>query len=246
MQEVGTIKKLTRKSFLLSLLFHLALLFFLLNISTIFTFKPSNIIEKSPELYIPSYVYKGAITPAPQHQIAKRTTQSQSMTEPQNSAENIQKVENKPSVFASEKNTTPSPRKRFFPEKSILDMSRSIIQHNQINSAVSHLNNTEPPILMIGDKHALVDPLIKLLGQALSANFHYPKIEGIFGAQGRVYVELVLHPEGYISDVQIVQSSEIQDFNAAALYAVNSAPKVIGVDKFLPKAKRFVVGFIFD
>jgi TonB family protein len=125
-------------------------------------------------------------------------------------------------------------------------MSRSIIQHNQVDAAVSNLNNTEPPILLIGDHHALVDPLIKLLARSLSANFHYPKIEGIFGARGRVLVELVLHPEGYFSDVQIVQSSDIQDFNTAALYAVNMAPTVVGVNKFLPKAKRFVVGFIFE
>jgi len=43
-----------------------------------------------------------------------------------------------------------------------------------------------------------------------------------------------------------VQPSEIQDFNAAALYAVNTAPTVVGVNKFLAKPTRFVVGFIFD
>ena len=71
-------------------------------------------------------------------------------------------------------------------------------------------------------------------------------MEGNFGLRGRVLVSLVLHPEGFYSNVQIVQSSENNDFDNAALYAVNSAPKVIGADHFLDKPKRFIVGFIFD
>jgi len=244
--RIAVIKKLTRNSFLLSVIFHLSLLLFLLSISTIITLKPIKNIRKPPQLYVPSYVYQGAITPVTQPRTARHSSNAESFINAQNNAQNMQKTPNKASILASEQKNLSAKKSGIFSQKSILDMSRSIIQQNQVNAAINNLNNTEPPILLIGDKHAIVDPLIKLLGKSLSAHFHYPRIEGIFGAKGRVYVELVLHPEGYFSDVQIVQSSEIQDFNAAALYAVNTAPTVVGANKFLPKAKRFVVGFIFD
>lgn len=229
-------KKLTRHSFLLSIIFHLFIFLFLLLMSTVITINPNENAKKPPQLYIPSYVYKGAITPA---------TNNTPPSQQREAAENIQKVQTKPSILASQaKNVTD--KNHFFPQKSILDMSRSMIQQNQVNTALNNLNHSETPILLVGDKHAIVDPLIKLVGRSLSAHFHYPRIEGTFGARGRVYIELVLHPEGYFSDVQIVQSSDFQDFDAAALYAVNTAPTVVGVDKFLPKPKRFIVGFIFE
>lgn len=239
-------KKLTRNSFLLSLVIHLLLLIFLLMISTIITRNPVEITKKSPQLYVPSYVYKGAITPAIQHSITQNTPQSQPTAEAKPSAPPIQKVQAPSGTLPSTQKNMAIKKIEPFKQKSVLDMSRNFITHNQVDSALSNLNNSEPPILLIGDRHAIVDPLVKLVGRSLSAHFHYPRIQGTFGARGRVYIELVLHPEGYFSDVQIVQSSEIEDFNAAALYAVNTAPTVVGVDKFLPKAKRFVVGFIFE
>jgi len=233
--------KSTRQSFLLSVIFHALLLLFLLSGPFIFTFNPKKIEEKSPELYIPSYVYKGNITPAAQQAVARSAAQTQPVMKAQQSAPSIQKMQNKSGTLASS-----IPKNNSFQPKSILEMSRNLIQKNQVNTALNRLNNAEPPILLVGDKRAIVDPLVKLLGRSLSAHFHYPKIEGMFGARGKVYVELVLHPEGYFSDVQIVLSSDIQDFNAAALYAVNTAPTVVGANKFLSRPTRFVVGFLFE
>lgn len=240
-------KKFIQKSFLLSIIFHLLLLLFLLTLSTIITFNPVEKTNKPPELYIPSYVYKGAITP----RVHTTPTENASTSQPAATTEPpkpmIQKTQTEPSpLFSQPKQISSARKNNFSSQSSILAMSRNMIRQNQIDTAVNNLNDSEPPILLVGDKHAAVDPLVKLVGRSLSAHFHYPKIEGIFGARGRVYIELVLHPEGYFSDVQIVQGSDIQDFNAAALYAVNTAPTVVGVDKFLPRPKRFIVGFIFE
>src|SRR5438477_525236 len=78
------------------------------------------------------------------------------------------------------------------------------------------------PILLIGDDSHPADPLIKLLGRSLSAHFRYPRMAGQLGITGRVVISLTLHPEGYYSDVQMMQSSDSQELDAAALYAVNS------------------------
>lgn len=222
--QAAITKKLMRQSFLLSVIFHLLLLLFFMGISIRLT--PVEKYKKPPQLYIPSYVYKGAITPSPAPTPTPQTT-SQTTTKP------IQKTQNKMGSLPLER-------------QSILAMSRNMIQQNQVDTALNRMKSNEPPILLVGDKHAIVDPLIKLMGRSLSAHFRYPKIEGTFGVRGRVYVELVLHPEGYFSDVQIIRSSNNQDFDAAALYAINTAPTVVGADQFLKTPKRFVVGFIFD
>ncbi len=236
-------KKLGHNTFLLSVLLHILLLCFFLSISTIMTLHPSKELQKPPQLYIPSYVYKGAITPPVQAQPKQSAATSPSKA----SATLPSQLQNKTSTLASGTQThTTSHAKNSFFQKNILAMSRNMIQQNQVDTALNNMNNTEPPILLIGDKRAIVDPLVKLLGRSLSAHFHYPRIQGSFGVRGKVFVGMILHPEGYFSDVEIVQSSEIQDFNAAALYAVNTAPRVIGANKFLSEPKRFVVGFIFD
>lgn len=245
--QASITKKLTHNNFLLSILLHLLFLLVLLIISTIITLNPTEKTKKSPELYIPSYVYHGAMTPPPQSTPIQSKLEQKTETPSQPAAEPLtQKIENKSGTLpAREKNVSVS-KQHPFQQKSVLDMSRSFIQHQQVDAALDRLNNTEPPILLVGDKHAIVDPLVKLVARSLSAHFRYPQIEGTFGARGIVYIELVIHPEGYFSDVQIVQPSDIQDFNTAALYAVNTAPTAVGVDKFLPQPKRFVVGFIFE
>lgn len=239
-------KKLTRNSFLLSVILHLSLLLFFLLISTIITRNPIENNKKSPQLYIPSYVYKCALAASAQQPIRQNPTPSETVTQPQKAQPLIQQVENKSGRLPQQQKSVSVRKNDSFQQKSILAMSRNFIQHNQMDTAIDRLNNTEAPILLVGDKHAIVDPLVKLVGRALSAHFRYPEIEGRFGAQGLVYIELTLHPEGYFSDVQIVRPSDIQDFNAAALYAVNTAPTVVGIDKFLSRPKRFVVGFIFE
>ncbi len=242
-------KKWKRSSFVLSLIFHLALLLLLLNFSSILSWNPFKKVEiekKPPHLYIPSYVYHGAMTPNMQHTKPQQPSPSQTVMESETRSPSVAKAQENPGMLSSQPKHLTAKTNNPFQHKSIMDMSRSIIQQSQASNAISNMNNSEPPILMVGDRHAIVDPLAKLLGRSLSAHFRYPDIEGRFGAQGRVFIELVLHPEGYFSDVQIVQSSDIQDFNTAALYAVNTAPTVVGASKFLSQPKRFVVGFIFE
>lgn len=207
-----------RYVFLLSLLLHLLILF-IITARISFILQPEKENErKPPQLYVPSYMYTGALnTPAAQQTV---------------------------SHTALAKKSVPSEKNGIL-QKSIMDMSRAVIQQDQINNALSHMQNTQP-ILMIGDDTESVDPLTKLIGISLSAHFTYPRMEGSFGVKGRVLVEMVLHPEGYYTDVKIVRSSNNRNFDMAALYAVNKAPTVVGADRFLSKPKYLIVGFIFD
>jgi TonB family protein len=234
-------KNLFRYSFWIVLVLHIL---FLLFITTEIVFLPEGKDHKVPyrvpreqaQHYVPSYVYSGSIKPT----LAKTSTEE---TSPSKTIPTTKKMPSNEKTLAESKygiNKSNAAK-----QPSILNMSRSVIQNDYASAALNSAR-AEEPILLIGDPSRIVDPLIKLLGRSLSAHFSYPHIAGVFGVTGRVYVRLVLHPEGYYSDVQIVRSSENEDFNRAALYAINQAPTVVGANKFLKEPKEFLIGFIFD
>lgn len=204
-------------SALFSVLLHLLII---LSFTTIFLLQPEHEEEKHPTYYTPAYTYTGAITPSFQQQKSENTPQPQ----------------HKQKLIPTAKTG--------IPVKSILALSREVLREDRMKAAISNLKNSEP-VLLIGDLNTPADPLIRLLARSLSAHFKYPQFEGRLGAKGRVVVSLTLHPEGNISDIEIVRSSENQDFDAAALYAANTAPTVSGADMFISKPKFFVIGFIF-
>lgn len=230
-------EKWLSKSFWLSLILHIL---FLLSLSTVIVLQPEE--QKPPHDYVPSYVYQGAIKPAtqalPSHAAAPKTSEQKQQAE-------VNQQENKQPDIPSQtaEKHVPKPQKGSF-AKSILASSLTALQQNQMQSIRSQVKNTDP-ILLIGEENEAADPLIKLVGRALSANFQYPRQEGMLGIEGRVLVELTLHPSGEFSDVRMVRSSNNQNLDAAALYAVNKAPTIYGADRFLSKPKHFVIGFVF-
>jgi len=214
-----------RNSLILSILLHLLLL----GTTVVITwYSVPERHRKPPQLYIPSYVYTGSITP--------------SITSNNTSYKNKVETENKEELPAPLPEKTASIKINHH-EKSILDLSRDVLRNNQLQ-ALMQKKDVEP-ILLVGDENEIADPLVRLIGKALSAHFNYPQTEGMLGIKGKVLIQLTLHPEGYFSDVQIVRSSQNENFDAAALYAVNTAPKLIGVNKLLPTPKHFIVGFLF-
>jgi len=250
-------KKLLQHSFWLSVLLHLLLL---LCILTVITLKPAP--EKKqplPHYFVPAYTYTGSIKPSapsrPQKQsiqknesVENETTQSTNkIANKTDSAENIQSVKQTQSKLLVPKIAKKMPaikKKTVSFQQSLLADSFNMLRDDQMRQVTK--KREAEPIYMIGDDHAPADPLIKLIGRSLSAHFRYPRMAGELGIRGRVIVELTLHPEGYYSDVQMLKSSDNEDLDAAALYAVNSAPDVIGADHFISKPKHFVIGFVFN
>ena len=219
------IKRVLSISFILSLLLHLLLL---LSISTFIILQQPKENKKIPDLYTPSYVYKGGTTakPAPQKTQAKQQVASANSQIP--------------TSYQAQKPSQKTKNQR----RSVLAMTNDFLQQNQ-HDTIAHLKQEQDPIYLIGDKNSPVDPLVRLLGAALSAHFDYPREEGMFGIRGKAIIGLTLHPNGRLSNVQLLQSTDNQDLDSAALYAVNAAPIVRGADKFISEPKYFVIGFIF-
>lgn len=248
------LKRFPKKSFLLAVLLHLL---FLLSLTVAITFHPPKYEEKSPQLYnVPAYVYTGSITPSNPLTSAQPMQNPKPVMDehPSHANNNSQHTEASSRAGIKHVSKTPhtiQPQKQIASQNawgyqpSILDSSRAMIYQNEIKHAMSKSKDPEP-ILMIGDDRVEVNPLIKLMARSLSAHFDYPKLEGNFGIRGKVIVQITLHPEGYFSDVEILESSNNKDFDASALYAVNKAPTVVGADRFLSKPTTYVIGFIFD
>jgi len=246
------IKRLIQNSFWLSVLLHCLLL---LCIFIVITFQPMKEKEKqrkSPHLFVPSYVYTGAIKPiAQQHRMQMQNAQPAESKESAQNSTSIQNKENMISKVSTEnailhmqkKQKKVTAEKSNRDQKSMLLASLNMLKQDQLKE-ISKPRESEP-IYLIGDDNEPADPLIKLMGQSLSAHFRYPRMAGEFGIKGKVLIELTLHPEGYFSNVQMIRSSSNQDLDSAALYAVNSAPTVAGADRYISKPRHFVVGFVF-
>lgn len=219
-------KRLLKHSFWVSLLLHALLL---LSFAIVIVLQPEE-EKKHPQIQqVPSYVYKGSIKPSAPPVSAKSMQQSPS---PQVAEKSHPKPNDKP---VSKHGTYP---------KSILAASLATLKQEQIKAMT--MSKESEPILMIGDDATYSDPLIKMIGRSLSANFKYPDTEGMLGIRGRVIVEFTLHPEGHITDVHMTKSSNNHNLDAAALYSVNKAPTIEGANRFLSQPTHFVVGFIFS
>lgn len=249
------LKKVFQNGFWLSLLLHILLILAIL----IFMTNPSRKKQQPlPNQYVPAYTYQGSIKPAaPKYQTAKAQKQESNKNPSKKSPEekietveneeNIQSVEHTQSRMEVPKILKKMPVKKMknFPQqKSLLASSFNMLKDEQLQE-ISEKQEAEP-IYMIGDDSQPADPLIKLLGRSLSAHFGYPRMAGQLGIRGRAVIGLTLHPEGYYSHVQLLQSSNNPDLDAAALYAVNSAPHIPGAARFIDRPKHFVIGFIFN
>jgi len=230
-------------SFWIAVLLHLLLLLsFLLAIH----FKPDKEETPPPQHYISSYMMQ-ATKPLPQVQRQMRR-QSSMRARPLRTNQIKTNNHSAQAEYASSQaqpETQQVSRMQNQPSADeILASSYRMFHSNQIQS-LKRVRKLAKPLLLIGDEHSVADPFKQLIGEALSAYFMYPELEGRMGIKGKVLIELTLHPEGYFDDVLIVESSNNQNLDAAALYAVNKAPLVKGANKFLQAPKRFVVGFVF-
>lgn len=234
--QTRKIKKILWNSFWLSLLIHLVVLIYLYYMMVEPVAPVKKILPVQNE-YVPAYTYTGSIQPGHQQQkAAKKQPQTAAKAAPMELPATAQAGD----IYIPKK-----PAKRHAPSSaSFLADAFNIMREEQIQDMSQQ---GEPdPIYLVGDDSQPSDPLIRLIGRSLSKHFKYPPTAGRLGIRGRVIVKLTLHPEGYYSDVQILQSSHSADLDNAALYAVNAAPQVNGADRFISKPKRMVIGFIFN
>lgn len=205
-----TSQALQKYSFWIALLCHL-LLFSAFTLGYLFT---QPMFEKSPELYIPSYVYRGVQKEVPQQPVSQLDQPS-----PKNMLTSKNGIE-KPVVI--------NPR-----------AARSYSKPIDITSS-----KDSEPVHLVGEKK-IVKPLLKILGKAFTAHLSYPKMAVDFNVHGTALVGFVIHPDGNITDVQLVKSSSAAVLDNAALAAVSQSSPVLNVNPYLNQPTFLVVGVIF-
>lgn len=127
-------------------------------------------------------------------------------------------------------------------EKPSTSHSSGVPSANQFQPVKSA--NDADPVHLIGEKN--VDaPLLKLLGQAISKHLVYPKIALDFNTKGVVLVRFTVHPDGTVTDIQMVKSSSAGVLDEAAIAAINAMTPGNNVGKYVDKPKSMVFGIIF-
>lgn len=224
-------KRIWLNPFWLSIFLHILLLL-LFSLAVILT---KDETKKAPEA-LPAYILPDKkVPPRVERQRARKHSAADRVT-------NKKQAELTPNADRADFSATDAQAKS--PGQSILASSLKMLDRELMKEVTSSMEETEP-MYLLGEETAYADPFLMLLGKALSAHFAYPKAAGALGIRGRVLVSFMIHPDGYFSNVRIVQSSHNHDLDAAALYAVNQAPLIPEMKRFLKEPKHFVVGFIF-
>jgi len=84
------------------------------------------------------------------------------------------------------------------------------------------------------------DTLIQLVYQAISEHKRYPYMAHRLGQQGKVTLNFVMHPDGQVSDVMVIESSHYPVLDRAAEQAV------VAISPFAMAADYLVYEKVFD
>ncbi len=182
-------------------------------------------VEKTSNSYIPSYAYhesasksasKPAAKPAPQLHPTKETPKDEPpKPELPISKHGIEKPMSKP-------------REVRFDE--VVDITAQ---------------NSSEPVHLIGDKSKTPQPLIIILGKALTSKLTYPKSAIDLNVGGISVIQFILHPDGQVTNVRLLKTSRVDVLDEAALFAANHISPIINAGPYVKEPMPIVFGIVF-
>lgn len=123
--------------------------------------------------------------------------------------------------------------------------SNNNVQSDSITQSQSQSQENTQAVHLVG-KTKLDKPLIAILGKAITAHMDYPKIAMDFNLKGTSYVRFILHPDGRVTNVELIKSSTADLLDDAALAAINAISPVSNVSQYVTKPEVVVFGIIFN
>lgn len=236
-QNSALLSKIQRNSFVFSLLLHLLLLS---SYVLIWPFsKPKN---ELPSLYIPSYTYQENNAPTSQP-IQANNTPKQQQTNPVSQPTPVKPI-TQAKQTAEIGLKVAEQQKKIQQKQQLTNAAASKPAHRSPPVTAVHTKQNAQPVHLVGDKK-LDQPLIELLGKALSSHLVYPRIAIDFNLHGTVFVGFMLHSSGLVTEAKVVKSSGTDILDKAALEGVQAMSPVSGVNQYLEKKRFLVVGIIF-
>ena len=148
------------------------------------------------------------------------------------------RIKNLPSNQILQKKPVPTSKNGI--EKPLIDNTPRELSQLIPKSA----SQSSEPVHLIGEK-GVAKPLIVLLGKALTAHLAYPKIAIDLNVHGVAVVGFVVHPDGQVTDVRLVESSRADVLDRAAVTAANEISPVKNVGLYLKEPKYIIFGIIF-
>lgn len=220
-------RRIQQRSIWLSIICHLLLLL-------LFTFSwvwhnRSPELKESPTLRIQSYVYQQPIT-----QSSSAVSQEKPLTHPELPTTSADEAVNKNSESGKVAKEIATPANHFQPPNMASEQESKAI----------NISNSIEQVHLIGDKN-IDEPLLKLLGRAISAQLVYPQLALDFHLRGTAIIGFNLQPNGQVNHIALLQSSGSMVLDNAALDAIHDASPVAKVNLYLKQAKYIVIGIIF-
>lgn len=183
--------------------------------------------EKRPNMYIPSYIasQESAVTPAPQTPAPETKMQTLAQQEKPKPTSKIG-IEKPVTTKAAAAASAPP--------------ARTVRKFQAMESS-----QAEQGVHLIGDEK--IDKSLRvILGKAISRHLFYPKSAIDYNVTGTVLVGFTLHPDGQVTNIQLVKPSNAGILNSAALSAINEISPVQGVGEYVSEPRALVVGIIFS
>lgn len=197
-----------------SLLASLLLHLLLLTVGSVLWLTQPTINDEPAAQFVPSYMYSEKSNAAMSQPVTKKIEADK---------EGIEKPT--PTKLASSTPSTSNPPAN----QKTLGTSKKVSEDN---------------IELLGDKTKTPKPFVKLLSNALGQHLTYPKIAVDFKIKGTVFVGFLLHPDGKVTDVKVVQTSDAAVLDKAALTAVEMM-SLQDVSQYVPDPKFLVIGVYF-
>lgn len=101
------------------------------------------------------------------------------------------------------------------------------------------------PVHLIGDTSKTPQPLIIILGKAITAKLRYPKSAIDLNIGGISVIGFMLYPDGQVSDVRLLKSSRADVLDEAALFAASHISPVSNVGPYVKEPMPIVFGIVF-
>lgn len=138
------------------------------------------------------------------------------------------------------------------PQKTI-PTSKNGIEKPVFNAKTQRFNKimdisspkSSEPVHLIGDNKKVPEPLIILLGKALTAKLLYPRAAIDLTVKGMSVIGFVLHPDGHVTDVKLLKSSRADILDQAAIAAAQEISPVKNVSQYVTEPRPIVFGIIF-
>jgi len=128
------------------------------------------------------------------------------------------------------------------------------LDSNKKNGGAENLNRNqtinissaaeEEPVHLIGDKK-LNQPILELLGKALTAHLVYPKSALDLNVRGTAIISFMLYPDGHLTDIKLLKSSSAAVLDDSAIKAAYAISPIAKIDRYLKKPEYMVIGIIF-